>query len=150
VYFFPLLGGYYIPATWALSRFSMRRVRLYKYLFLDNAMTYQKDVIPLGSHDIEMSLVPDIERPAYLAFHALQAYDLTPRLSEIRAPVLIVHGEQDNTVPVASARLAHQHIPHSQLVIYDPCGHTPYLETPQQLHETLKRFLAQDVPQRTR
>ncbi|MCU0511793.1 MAG: alpha/beta hydrolase [Anaerolineae bacterium] len=143
IFSLPLWLGYHVPATWAVSRFGMRRVPLYKQAFIDHAMTFQRDVIPMGAPDTDMALIPGIERPAYLAFHAFRAYDLTPRLAQLRLPVLITHGEQDNTVPVASAYHAHRHLPGSQLHIFAPCGHTPPLEVPAQFMQTVRDFVQQ-------
>lgn len=143
IYRLPLFIGYYVPQTWLMSRIGMRYFRPYKWIFSDFALTYQRDVIPMGDIGIEMALVEGIERPAYLAFQALQQCDLTPQLSQIKAPVLIVHGAQDNTVPVASAHHAHHHIPGSKLVIFNPCGHTPTLEVPEQFFPVVMDFLRQ-------
>ncbi len=141
VYRLPLWMGYYVPLTWAVSRLLMSRFRTYKHLFLDNAMTYRKDVIPLNSPDIPMATQHGIERPAYLAFWALHACDLTPDLPHIATPTLIIVGEQDNTVPASSSKLAHQCLPNNQLVLLDPCGHTPNVEEPERYYAAVEKFL---------
>jgi pimeloyl-ACP methyl ester carboxylesterase len=141
LYRLPLWMGYYAPQVWLMSRIGLRYILPYKWMFTDFAMTYHRNVIPMGSVDIEMGIIEGIERPAYLAFQALQQCDLTPDLGRIKAPVLILHGEQDNTVPAASGRHAHQHIAGSQLVIFNPCGHTPNLEVPDEFFPAITAFL---------
>lgn len=141
IYRLPLWLGYYVPQTWGVSRLLMSRLRPYKHLFLDNAMTYRKDVIPLNSPDIPMATQPGIERPAYLAFWAFQACDLTPELPYITTRTLIIAGKQDNTVPVSSSRLAHECLPKNQFVLLNPCGHTPNVEEPAQYYAVLENFL---------
>ena len=55
-------------------------------------------------------------------------FDATTRLSQIIAPVLIVHGTSDHVTPVAMARQMHNLIPGSRLVLIDG-GHLAPLHT---------------------
>ena len=48
---------------------------------------------------------------------------LDGRLGEIRAPVLIVWGEQDTLIPPSVGLRMHQAIPQSVLAMYSGCGH---------------------------
>ncbi|HEY9289143.1 MAG TPA: alpha/beta hydrolase [Candidatus Dormibacteraeota bacterium] len=50
-------------------------------------------------------------------------HDLCDRLQEIRQPVLILHGRQDRTVPLASAEEMRRRLPDARLEILDPAGH---------------------------
>lgn len=50
-------------------------------------------------------------------------HDLCDRLGEIRQPVLILHGRQDRTVPVASAEEMRRRLPDARLEVLDPAGH---------------------------
>lgn len=54
---------------------------------------------------------------------ASAAYDATARLSEIRAPALILHGIQDQSMPLALARELHAGLAGSVLRTF-PGGHT--------------------------
>jgi pimeloyl-ACP methyl ester carboxylesterase len=68
-------------------------------------------------------------RPAMKAqFDATTRFDATARLSQITAPVLIVHGTSDHVAPVAMARQMHDLIPGSRLVLIDG-GHLAPLHT---------------------
>ncbi len=51
-------------------------------------------------------------------------------LAPIKAPVLILWGEEDNLIPVASARWFAGALPGSKLVIYPKTGHLPMEEVP--------------------
>ncbi|MBO0880241.1 MAG: alpha/beta hydrolase [Mycobacterium sp.] len=53
-------------------------------------------------HSVWQARRPDSFMPPFRA--VVQREDLTPRLSEITAPTLIVHGEADASVPVEEAR----------------------------------------------
>jgi pimeloyl-ACP methyl ester carboxylesterase len=69
------------------------------------------------------------------------SYDFRDRLSEIRCPTLIVHGEDDMLVPVADAHEFQRLIPDSRLLILDDTGHVPMLERPLTFNRALTEFL---------
>lgn len=50
-------------------------------------------------------------------------HDVCDRLPEIRQPVLILHGRQDRTVPLASAEAMQRRLPDARLEVIDPAGH---------------------------
>ena len=49
---------------------------------------------------------------------------VTDRLGEIAVPTLVLAGEQDQVVPVASSRLVAERIPGAHLITDPECGHT--------------------------
>lgn len=49
---------------------------------------------------------------------------VTDRLAEIDAPALVLAGEQDQVVPLASTRLVAEWLPHARLLTDPECGHT--------------------------
>ncbi len=61
-------------------------------------------------------------QPAYAFFQQRQAsrdYDATARLSEIRAPTLILHGKRDRIAPYEYAEEMHARISSSRLIAFD-------------------------------
>lgn len=58
------------------------------------------------------------------------APSLVPRLGEIRAPVTVIVGEQDNTFRYDAVQLS-QEIPDAKLVILKHASHYPHFEQPQ-------------------
>jgi 4,5:9,10-diseco-3-hydroxy-5,9,17-trioxoandrosta-1(10),2-diene-4-oate hydrolase len=66
---------------------------------------------------------------------------LWDRLPGIRAPVLIVWGRQDRTLPVRHAYRAAQRMPGSELVIYERCGHLPMYEKAEDFNRDLAEFV---------
>ena len=133
--------GYYVPQIWWISRVGMRHWKWYKYIYADNAMTYEKDIIPLGGEDVLMSVIPGCEVPTYHALNAINDIDLTTQLEAIHVPTLILFGQNDNVVPVSEGHHAHTHIPHSQLILYERCSHEPMLEYPERFFADIKAFL---------
>jgi pimeloyl-ACP methyl ester carboxylesterase len=83
-------------------------------------------------------------KPGFLAaLDALTDYPIRDRLPEIKAPTLCVWGEKDLLVPVKDAKVFHELIPDSRLVIYEDTGHVPMLECPPRFNADLRRFLVE-------
>jgi pimeloyl-ACP methyl ester carboxylesterase len=64
------------------------------------------------------------------------------RLSDLRAPTLIVWGDSDQIIPVAHAHQAVRLVRRGQLAIIPDCGHTPQVERPELFLEAIDPFLA--------
>jgi pimeloyl-ACP methyl ester carboxylesterase len=66
---------------------------------------------------------------ALIAFTKSGGYNfLSPHISEITVPTLVVWGRQDRILGVKDANRFQAEIPHSKLVWIDQCGHVPHLE----------------------
>ena len=83
------------------------------------------------------------------AFEAFQRSELLPgrlrtvympRLSELRLPVLLVHGEHDPLVPLQAARQAQARLPDARLEVIPGCGHWPQRERPDLVNPLLVEF----------
>ena len=59
---------------------------------------------------------------------AVKQHTVCDRLSEIRQPVLIIHGRQDRMVPVTRAEELQRGLPNARLQILDPGGHQVHSE----------------------
>jgi pimeloyl-ACP methyl ester carboxylesterase len=93
-----------------------------------------------------------IEHPTALLTRTQQliaaaSHDALGRLEDIAAPTLVVHGGQDQIVPVENARLLHERIPGSQLRIWPSAGHLYVTDEPRADRE-IARFLARHGPRR--
>ncbi len=69
--------------------------------------------------------------------------DSTPLLAKIDVPVLIVHGEEDQLIPVSEAQSMQDAIPGSELVIVPAAGHLPNLEQPEVFNDAVRGYLEQ-------
>lgn len=67
--------------------------------------------------------------------------DSTPMLSDIDVPVLIIHGADDQLIPVSEAEAMHKAIPNSNLVIVPGAGHLPNLEQTDFFNDAVIDFL---------
>lgn len=71
---------------------------------------------------------------------------LDGKLHNLRAPVFIAWGKQDALIPVSCGEELHRQIPHSQLVIFDGCGHLLPAESSRRLLPEALRFLNSEPP----
>jgi pimeloyl-ACP methyl ester carboxylesterase len=89
--------------------------------------------------------------PGFLpGLDALTDYDFRDRLENVKVPVLLVWGREDNLVPVEDADEFERRIPNARKVILEDTGHVPMLERPQTFNDLVVEFLAQpaDTPVR--
>ncbi len=66
---------------------------------------------------------------------------LLPRLGRISSPTLIIWGLDDKMIPSNYAREL-ESIPDSKLILMDGCGHTPYVEKPNEFSDIVLKFLS--------
>jgi 3-oxoadipate enol-lactonase len=76
---------------------------------------------------------------------ALQAMkeraDSRPLLPDIDVPVLIVHGDEDQLIPLSDAEEMRDALPNAELTLVQGAGHLPNLEQPLAFNELLWDFL---------
>ena len=68
---------------------------------------------------------------------SIRATSLIKYLHKIKGPTLLIHGEEDATVPVEQATLARDVIPNNNLALFKKCGHYPMYEKPNQYLKAL-------------
>lgn len=68
-------------------------------------------------------------------------HNLGDNLHEIKAPTLLIWGQQDKVTPPFVGEKFHELIGSSQLFFLDKCGHAPMMEQPQEFNELLITFL---------
>ena len=70
--------------------------------------------------------------PAIMAqMQAIGGHDTSARLGQIAAPTLVIHGTEDEMLPVANAKLIAEGIPDARLEIFDGVGHLFFWEEPE-------------------
>lgn len=67
--------------------------------------------------------------------------DLKPEITKIKAPTLLIWGENDTATPISDARYMEAHIPGAGLVAFPGCGHYSFLDNPVQFAAVLRSFL---------
>ena len=66
---------------------------------------------------------------------------LRDRLHTIRAPTLLIWGQQDTVIPVHHAYAARERLHDASLVVLENCGHCPQIEHPARVNGILEQFL---------
>lgn len=67
--------------------------------------------------------------------------DSTQILSKINCPVLIIHGEEDQLIPIKEAESMEQQIQNSRLIKIPQAGHLPNMEKPDDYNQALRDFI---------
>ncbi|MCP4425430.1 MAG: alpha/beta fold hydrolase [Chloroflexi bacterium] len=67
--------------------------------------------------------------------------DSTPTLAEIDVPTLIIHGAEDQIVPLSEAEAMHAAVQDSRLVVVPDAGHLPNLEQSDIFNDAVIDFL---------
>jgi 3-oxoadipate enol-lactonase len=75
------------------------------------------------------------------AWSESMAFDGRPRLGEIRCPTLVLAGSKDTAVPIHHARMLHQGIRGSELVVVDGASHGLIWTHPTEFARAVDRFL---------
>ncbi len=73
---------------------------------------------------------------------AIVAHNTQAHLKQIAAPTLVIHGTEDQMLPVANGRLIASLIPGAQLEILDGVGHLFFWEQPEHSAELIRAFTA--------
>jgi pimeloyl-ACP methyl ester carboxylesterase len=73
---------------------------------------------------------------------ACTAHDTSSRLAELSAPTLVIHGTDDQLLPVGNGRQIAGLIPGSKLEIFDGVGHLFFWEQPARAAELLRSHAA--------
>ena len=78
----------------------------------------------------------------------IDTFDVTDILSEVRAPVLLIHGRGDRVQPVEQSQLMARCIPNAQLITTDSINHVPLPHDPawELLMRETERFLLENAP----
>lgn len=115
------------------------------------AFAYERDPgIPGPARDV---LAADGARRApflRLLFAALQAEPggLADRLSEIRAPALVIWGAEDRVLDPSAAAVWAERLGEAKLVVLPGVGHVPMMEAPEATAELVGSFLGRAAPLR--
>jgi pimeloyl-ACP methyl ester carboxylesterase len=68
-------------------------------------------------------------------------HDIENDIAKIKAPTLILWGEQDHLIPVEAAHKFNKAIPGSKLIVYPATGHIPMEEVPDESAKAVRAFL---------
>lgn len=75
-------------------------------------------------------------------FKQIATDSVVQRVTGLTTPALIVWGQQDRAINVATAEVLHKLMPRSQVIVMPGVGHLPMVERPKQSAEDYRRFRA--------
>ena len=75
------------------------------------------------------------------SLRSFSAMDYRDFLSQIRVPVMVMHGKHDHLYPVAAAEDMQERIPGAKLVVFENSGHCPHIEEPKKFNCELNDFV---------
>ena len=73
---------------------------------------------------------------------AMLAWDVHSRLTQINAPILLIHGHRDRLVPVENSTLIATHTSLARLVVLSDAGHVFTTDQPALTNQQILRFLS--------
>ncbi len=74
--------------------------------------------------------------------HAISALDLTDKIGAIKAPTVVIVGEDDPGTPVAASKVINERIAGSRLEILPKAAHLSNMEQPEAFNKALAGFLS--------
>lgn len=95
----------------------------------------------------QVNMVEDIPvNIIYCDYTAVDQFDVTSRLTEIKVPTLVMAGSDDLLTPVFYSHQLQRAIPGAELVEIAGGGHNIIHEVPEKVNEGINRFLAKIFP----
>lgn len=112
-------------------------------LWLQSPMVATTSVLPATSARLR-TMIADNRSMFALEHWPFEPLDppAVKRLSEVRAPTLVVAGGRDTPWMLAASRRAHAGIAGSQLVVIEGADHLPHMAAPREFRAALDDFLA--------
>lgn len=146
-----LVSPYYTPNQLSRTvRLSIQRPAISSVLLQNTPYEWVESVIKLSHRnglsgifsEAQRQMAVDFKRfdPRILALpHSTE--DLTPHLSRVRVPTMIVWGEKDLTLAPSSFPRLSISIPHARSVRIPQCGHVPHLSHLDLFNQTALNFI---------
>jgi len=143
---FPITSG--LDAVWGYTPSISTMKRLLAIFTYDHdrfvtdelaELRYKASIRP-GMQESFSSMFP---QPRQRGVDALAAYE--DRLHELRAPALIVHGREDQVIPLISSQKLLHVLDNAQLHVFGQCGHWTQIEHPKAFNRLVRDFLTEDT-----
>ncbi len=103
-----------------------------------NTIQHRNDVVELIKSSIRRNSINSI---CATQLALASRTDTTASLSNIKVPVIVIRGAEDNVTPKAYMEELHQAITGSEYMEFEDCGHLPNLEAPEKFNNVMNTFL---------
>ncbi|WP_034623159.1 alpha/beta fold hydrolase [Desulfovermiculus halophilus] len=108
-------------------------------LFSPNTVTQRPEIIQ--GYRERQKTIPEQPEHAFAAQQkAIQGFDCSGRLTRIKAPTLLLAGEDDQLIPPENARRMAEHIPDCQVRVFPQAGHLIHMERTKEFNTTVDEF----------
>ena len=95
-------------------------------------------------HEWARKILLRASQPAAIdLFKATSGLDLRPLLPQIPLPTLLLHGDDDRILPLASSQWLAGQLPQSKLHVLPGAGHAPMMTFPQEVAAAIEAFFSQ-------
>ncbi|MDO8573836.1 MAG: alpha/beta hydrolase [Candidatus Daviesbacteria bacterium] len=71
----------------------------------------------------------------------LITFDITPNLSKVKIPTLIIWGRQDKTTPLSDGKTMHQLLSNSKLEVIEDAKHSPQFTHPEEVTKIIYEYI---------
>ena len=123
--------------SYYLKVYSYKAIKfLGKAQFINRLLSLDKRLQNVGSSDYK-NLSPIMKA----SFVRIVNQDLTPYLSAIKAPTLLIWGENDQDTPLYMAQIMERLIADSALIVFNSAGHYAYLDDTPRFNAIIASFL---------
>jgi pimeloyl-ACP methyl ester carboxylesterase len=140
----PVLTAARLIAAVANFVIARREAMVKRPVLREVALAYVMRHPTLIDPDLAYQTMSGAGSPGFLdALDALTDYDFRDRLVDVKVPVLLVWGREDNLVPVRDADEFERLIPNARKAILEDTGHVAMLERPDTFNDLVVEFLAQ-------
>lgn len=131
-----------LPQVDRLGPLFVRNIRDWGLTMLESAWHDPSKITPEISAGYQKPLqVENWDRALWELTKASGGADLVGRLDELKAPVLVVTGDDDRIVPTEQSLLLAENIPGAQLAVLENCGHVPQEECPGSFMQVVGAFV---------
>jgi 2-hydroxymuconate-semialdehyde hydrolase len=112
--------------------------------FVHDPATLGDDLRSIAAQRLPNALRPEVERSHRATFAPGDPLDFSPeRIATITQPTLLVHGESDRLIPIASSEYYAAHLPDARFKRYADTGHWLMIEQPERFTADVRAFLHQ-------
>lgn len=82
-----------------------------------------------------------LRRPVLSQLAGILSWNSRGRLSQIKAPTLVIHGDEDHILPAANGRVVAEQIPNAEFVLIPGAGHMLITDQPELSFRAVNEFL---------
>ena len=139
----PLTPGLLQPITFYDDPTAENMARLLTQ-FVHDPSHFGDDLHAIAEARLPRAIRPEVERSHRATFApGGDGLGFTPeRIATITQPTLVVHGDDDRIVPMASGEYFAEHLPNARFEIYPDTGHWLQIEQGPRFAASLRSFLA--------